>query len=260
VTSQAPNPDLIREPGPAFGGVSWARLLAVCAAAGTFMALVGAFSTGAEPIGRRLAYWIGLLLVGGLAGGAIARRVFGSGRFQERPWLAGAIVAALLTLPLTLLVWAASTILFRSGWDPAEILRTLPSVAVVSAAMTAIAYLVGRAQRQTRAEPAAPPPPFLKRLPPKLRGARIYAVEAEDHYLRVHTDRGSDLILMRLSEAIGELEGLDGAQTHRSWWVAREAVADVERGDGRATLTLGNGVKAPVSRTHARTLREAGWY
>ena len=30
--------------------------------------------------------------------------------------------------------------------------------------------------------------------------------------------------------------------------------------DGRATLILPNALEAPVSRTFARTLREAGWY
>ena len=94
----------------------------------------------------------------------------------------------------------------------------------------------------------------------KLRGAALYAVEAEDHYLRVHTDRGSDLILMRLSDAVSELEGIEGAQTHRSWWVAKDAVADVSRGDGRATLVLKDGAHAPVSRTFARALRAEGWY
>jgi DNA-binding LytR/AlgR family response regulator len=94
----------------------------------------------------------------------------------------------------------------------------------------------------------------------KLRGASIRAVQAEDHYLRIHTGRGSDLILMRLSDALDELEGLEGSQTHRSWWVARDAVREVARGDGRATLTLDGGLTAPVSRRYARALREAGWY
>ena len=47
---------------------------------------------------------------------------------------------------------------------------------------------------------------------------------------------------------------------HRSWWVARDAVRDASRGDGRATLTLEGGIVAPVSRRYARALREAGWY
>ena len=110
------------------------------------------------------------------------------------------------------------------------------------------------------APPAEPQSAFLDRLPPRLRGATLYAVEAEDHYLRVHTAKGSDLILFRFSDALGELAGLDGAQTHRSWWVARDAVRAVARGDGRATLTLDGGLKAPVSRAHAPALRAAGWF
>jgi DNA-binding LytR/AlgR family response regulator len=65
---------------------------------------------------------------------------------------------------------------------------------------------------------------------------------------------------MRLADALAELEGLEGAQVHRSWWVARAAVTGARRGEGRATLTLKNGALAPVSRTYARALREAGWY
>lgn len=64
---------------------------------------------------------------------------------------------------------------------------------------------------------------------------------------------------MRLSDAVAELEGIEGAQVHRSWWVARGAIAEARRGDGRATLTLKDGSEVPVSRTYARRLREHGW-
>jgi DNA-binding LytR/AlgR family response regulator len=84
-------------------------------------------------------------------------------------------------------------------------------------------------------------------------------VEAEDHYLRLHTSKGQDLILMRLADAVAELDGIEGAQVHRSWWVAREAITDAKRGDGRATLTLRDGAEVPVSRTYAGMLRERGW-
>jgi DNA-binding LytR/AlgR family response regulator len=119
-----------------------------------------------------------------------------------------------------------------------------------------------RARRLERAAPAAParPAKFLQRLPPKLRGAELWAVQAEDHYLRLHTSLGQDLLLMRLSDAVAELDGLEGARTHRSWWIARDAIADVRRADGRATLTLKDGTRAPVSRSHARALRDRGWF
>jgi len=67
------------------------------------------------------------------------------------------------------------------------------------------------------------------------------------------------LILMRLGDAIAELEGLEGAQTHRSWWFAKSAVADVTKLDGRAMLTLKDGAEVPVSRGFVKGLRTAGW-
>jgi DNA-binding LytR/AlgR family response regulator len=127
--------------------------------------------------------------------------------------------------------------------------------------MTALNFLVQRKPPETHASPAgAPAPRFLDRLPPRLRGAEIRAVEAQDHYLRLHTSKGEDLILLRLSDAVAELEGIEGAQTHRSWWVAKNAVEDARRNDGRAILSLRGGIEAPVSRAYAKALRDAGWF
>ena len=103
------------------------------------------------------------------------------------------------------------------------------------------------------------PTAFLGRLPIRLRSAELYAVESEDHYLRVHTSAGQELILMRLADAVRELSSVEGLQTHRSWWVAKQGLADVEKGDGRLTLKLKSGAEAPVSRTYLKTVKEAGW-
>lgn len=239
----------------------WVRGMVICIAAGVFMALSGAFASGDGPLSTRLVYWIGLMIVGGGLGSLIARPIFGSAWFAVRPWLACLAVTALLTPPLTLVVMGANTLMFRSRFNIDVFFGALPIVALISVVMTAINYMADRRPRETHQAPeGAPPPRFLERIPMKLKGAALYAVEAEDHYLRVHTERGSDLILMRLSDAVTELEGIEGAQTHRSWWVAKDAVVEVERGDGRATFVLRDGARAPVSRTFARTLRAEGWY
>jgi hypothetical protein len=81
----------------------------------------------------------------------------------------------------------------------------------ISIAIAAVAWLLERAfseQRPgtiTHGGPGDAPSRavrFLDRLPPKLKGAALYAISAEDHYLRLHTSKGSDLILMRLSDAL----------------------------------------------------------
>jgi DNA-binding LytR/AlgR family response regulator len=80
----------------------------------------------------------------------------------------------------------------------------------------------------------------------------------QDHYVEVHTERGMHLVLMRLSDAIDEAEGIPGLKVHRSHWVALEAVAEARREGGRVVLRLRDGASVPVSRAHVQALREAG--
>lgn len=100
---------------------------------------------------------------------------------------------------------------------------------------------------------------FLGRAVPRFATATLLALEADDHYLRVHTDQGSDLILMRLRDAIGELAPVPGLQVHRSFWVAENAVARIARRGQHARLVLSNRMEIPVSRTYMASLRASGW-
>ncbi len=104
------------------------------------------------------------------------------------------------------------------------------------------------------------PPPrmnFMNRMRPERRGA-LLALEADGHYLRVHTTAGSDLISYRFSDAIGEVGGDEaGARVHRSWWVAQRAVDTAGR--GRAVIRLVNGLEVPVSRSYQVHARARGW-
>ena len=233
----------------------------VSACAGLFLALIGAFGSDQAPLPVRLAYWIGLCVAGAVVGTGVNQLIGRDGRADARPWLYGGLVVIGVTLPFTVVVWLVTELLFHGALRPAALPVYLTPVFIVTAGMTGLNFLVQRQPTQTHAAAlGAPAPRFLERLPPRLRGAQIRAVEAEDHYLRLHTSKGEDLILMRLSDAVAELEGIEGAQTHRSWWVARDAVQAARRGDGRATLTLAGGIEAPVSRAYAKALREAGWF
>ena len=64
---------------------------------------------------------------------------------------------------------------------------------------------------------AAPeyPAEFVSKLPVALR-RDIIALEAEDHYVRVHTLHGSALILMRLADAAAIIDPRLGLRVHRS--------------------------------------------
>ena len=65
---------------------------------------------------------------------------------------------------------------------------------------------------------------------------------------------------MRLSDAIGELDGIEGERVHRSWWVARAAVTGRETRGRAVWLRLSNGLEAPVARTMVAPLRNQGWF
>jgi hypothetical protein len=230
-------------------------------AMGVFLALAGAFESGDIPLLTRLAYWTVLMGLGAVIGTVIGHYITPKSWLNQRAIAAGVLIGASISLPMSLIVALANALMNQKPFDIRVAALVFPAVLAVSLGMTAISYLMHRTPRETHAGPAgSPPPKFLERLPLKLKGAEVWAVEAEDHYLRLHTSKGQDLILMRLGDAVSELEGIEGAQTHRSWWVAKDAVTEVERGDGRATLTLKDGTVAPVSRGFAKTLREAGWF
>ncbi len=103
------------------------------------------------------------------------------------------------------------------------------------------------------------PAKILERLPVHLQSSELYALSAEDHYVRVYTSKGEDLILMRLSDAVTETGSFEGLQVHRSWWVAKDAVKKITTKGRTAEIALSNDVIAPVSRNSLKTLREAGW-
>ena len=234
------------------------RSLLISVGAGLFLAVAGAFGTSDAAISVRLAYWLPLMVVGWLWGVFIARHIFAFARLGDRLWLRVLISAAIMAAPLTAVVIVIGRLTFGRRYSPAPLWQMVSYVFVVCLVMILITVAADRGAATTT-QASDKPPKFLDRLPLKLRGAEVWAVEAQDHYLRLHTSKGQDLILMRLSDAVAELEGIEGAQVHRSWWIARDAVTDAERGDGRATLTLKDGSQVPVSRTYARLLRERGW-
>lgn len=244
-------------PYDALGG--WVRGFAVAISAGFFLTFAGAFGTGDTPFFVRLTYWMLMMCAGYVWGAVVSRAILRRGRRSfGNLWLDAAFAALVMSAPFTAVVSLASTTMFHARWSWLNLPVLFVAVFAVSLVLTIINMLL-ETQREAITQSGTTPPKFLDRLPIKLRGAEIWAVEAEDHYLRLHTSKGQDLILMRLADAVDELEGIEGAQVHRSWWVARDAITDAKRGDGRATLTLKDGAEVPVSRTYAGLLRERNW-
>jgi LytTr DNA-binding domain len=246
----------------------------VAGVAAVFMAVTGAFNTDVIGFWPRLTYWLIVMQMGSLIGVAVNAGVREWGRFEQRRAIEAVIVAILIAFPLTLIVTGASMIFFGMKAPAlADAAVFFAVVAFISLIMTGINYLLptrsavppsdgAPAQEPVPdPQPIPPGPPrFAERLPIGLQSARILALSAEDHYLRVHTDAGDALILMRLSDAIAEIEAANGLQTHRSWWVARDAVTSAKRSESKGVISLANGVEAPVSRTYLKAVGAAGWF
>ncbi|RVT94984.1 LytTR family transcriptional regulator [Sphingomonas crocodyli] len=228
-------------------------------------ALLGPFGTFAMPLSIRLLYWLVLAIAGYAIFFPAMRFVSARGPALALPmpglWAATCLA---MSAPMTIVVWLANHMVGADRPLAIDTILTLYFYIVVVSAIVCLIFWFRRSRAETpmpqadSVMAAAAPSPFLDRLPPHL-GRDLIALEMEDHYVRAHTTRGSDLILLRLRDAVAELGGVDGAQVHRSWWVARDAIEKVARDGRNVRLELRGGLTAPVARNVVPELREQGW-
>ena len=246
------------------------------------LAYLGPFGTWASlGVSDRLLFWA--IAVG--ANWLVAHFAFAATirSFRDRKWptWAGLVLAALVTaLPGTGSVWLVVAIyLDYQPSDASGIGELYSQVFVLHLIIGSLVFhLIDRTRRQRDAarelstpQSSAPgesvdavprPPPeaaLLARLSARSR-ADLLHLRMQDHYVEVNTAAGSELLLLRFRDALREVEDVNGLQVHRSHWVARDAVAGVERrGGGRVVLRLVNGSKVPVSRSFAPVLKSRGW-
>ncbi len=106
--------------------------------------------------------------------------------------------------------------------------------------------------------PLSSPPQFLSRLQKPI-GTNIWALKAEQHYLRVYTELGEDLIHYGFNHAVQEMKSRDGMRVHRSYWIATDAVETVVKVQKSYALILKNKLRVPVSRTFKEQVESAGF-
>ena len=94
---------------------------------------------------------------------------------------------------------------------------------------------------------------FFKRLSADV-GRDVVCLRVSGHYVEVTTSAGSDVILMRLADAVDALGGL-GMQIHRSYWAAYHHMNRLVRREGRMLLRLSGDREIPVSRPYLKAVR-----
>ena len=262
----------------------WGALVAVSAILG----LTGPFGTYQQlELLPRFAYWLALALVTFVAGYLAMRLTLGMLFGNAGPQPVRTVVAGIAAgVPVTLVVLLFNHALF-GGPVPlaADVAKLFVNCSLIAAAVSFLSILAGRGARDVATSGAAPvaeatgnntkqgppdrsppsgsPPlqstrsPLVDRLPHAIRGKLAY-LSMQDHYVEVHTDRGSTLVLMRLADAIREAGDIPGLRIHRSHWVALDAVTGSRRNDGKLFLKLGESVLLPVSRSYVDAVRKAG--
>ena len=200
--------------------------------------------------------WL-VLTVGGVAGVAVSRPfrvvirdVAGNMAPEARPdisfpdgmgWeefvfaYASVIAMPILIWVVVNLIYARSLGLPRYGHNPQSVKQT----------------------EQTDAEVKTGPPEFTKRLTLG-PDAEIWALQAEDHYLRVYSGKREELIRYRFSDAVNEVRGLPGLQVHRSFWVNTDAIDSIKQAGRSYEIVLKSGLTIPVSRSYRYAVRDAG--
>jgi hypothetical protein len=240
----------------------WAVDLAIGGACAIFLGLIGPFGSYFNgPAWQRVAFQLACFLPGIVVYGSLVRWVLRRNWEPATMWAAVIVGAAVITAPFQILVshvalamWPVVRVVRPLDWYVEGLLTAEPVVAGFT--------LLGQARlrRRRRVIEARAGPPIS---PPRgLLGAalsEVLCLQMEDHYVRIHTAAGSRLVLTTMNLAVSAMDGTDGLQVHRSWWVARQAVAEAVVDGRNLRLKLTNGIVAPVARASVAAVRGAGW-
>jgi hypothetical protein len=172
-------------------------------------------------------------------------------------WKLRAGCVALLWFPLTGTAMLFCQVFFGGLFSVERFITLLPPMAAVLPALQLVLSSTRIACPDETNQSSTPPnqgEKLLARLPLPLCDGRLLAVEAHDHYVRVHTDRGSTLLRMRFSDSLALLDETPGTQVHRSWWLKRDSVQRVRKRKKGAIVTLTNGQEVPATHAAAKVL------
>lgn len=233
--------------------VTWA----VLSGAAALLAILGPFDTDTRlraPL--RFVYWL-VMSAATYGAGLAVSLVLWPHAAARLPRLGVVLVLGLATgTAITPVITALNLIAFgywpTLGDWPALLARFFAISVIVTAIIQALAGHLSQPENPVRTTPA-----LLDRLPVDKRGP-LLSLSGEDHYTRIRTTQGEELLLIRLSDAMSETAPTLGLQVHRSHWVARAAVMAVRRNGDGAVITLQNGGEIPVSRRYMPDIRAAG--
>ena len=159
------------------------------------------------------------------------------------------------TLLLPPLVWVLSGIFSGVLLGAADFFIIAGNVLALAAISAFLTYFF--------AGQPAPPAEIRARLYDRLPAgttADVVRLTVNDHYVAVYLDDGTDhRLLMRLADAVAEMDGVPGFCTHRSHWVSQRHISRRTREDSRDYLLMTGDVRVPISKTYLKNVVAAGF-
>lgn len=231
--------------------------LTALSAVSAVLCLIGPFGTlSSLSLLPRATYWTFLTFAGYTTGYLTSKTVLrpseSGASHLVRILEAGVLTGCAMFILVSLLNWRVFGLQpFGDG-----MLQLAGTILAISVIVMAVLDLFSR-QLSLATSDTPQTVPLLDRLPFDKRGPLV-AISVEDHYVRVRTTKGEEMILLRLVDAIRETGPTPGAQVHRSHWAAFDQVASATRDGDRAILQMTSGGDIPVSRRHIPTIKEAG--
>ncbi|WP_281561284.1 LytTR family DNA-binding domain-containing protein [Thalassomonas sp. RHCl1] len=237
--------------------------------AGVVLALLAPFGMNKIALGSNIAFWVTACFAGHLLYSPL---FFFGGKYLQRfplPSWAGLLLLSVVAGFLMCFVITFISWLYLGGSADylADLPVLFPKTFLIGVIITLVKWLKNyikhqneqlAQQRQIQQEHQQEQETrvnFMAKLPKDKRGT-LLCLEMDDHYLKVHTDKGHHMLLMRLKDALEDLVHYPGLQTHRSWWVAEEAIRESVKQERKVSLRLSNDLLVPVSRTYLPRLKE----
>ena len=232
------------------------RVQVVVLGVGLMLGVSGPFETDeAMRFLPRIVYWVCIVASTYVIGSIITLSL--RPRLRRRAlWFRAGLIGLAVGFGINLFVQTVNILIWpiMVGGQLERIAMLALSILVLCLVVSTVFELVGHKDRSGIRNTL---PPLFDRLPPGKRGALI-ALSVEDHYTRVRTTKGEELLLLRLGDAIRETTPVAGLQVHRSHWVASDQVTGSRRDGDRTLLILRDGTEVPVSRANIPAARAAG--
>jgi hypothetical protein len=233
--------------------LTWVILIAIVVVA----VISGPFGTQQVDVFKRIIYWA--VTIFGCAGIAHAcyTNLLKISEHKNWPQWRGYLLGAFASTFFIGLFVYVFVVLFFGSEDIAPNLLQLWGIALVVNVLIATIVIVLKQHFANENQPTFPRMEKLgvennllfEKISKEL-GRDLISISSQDHYLQVVTSKGSELILMRLSDAIQALPQDMGLQIHRSHWVARSAIIELIKEGGKWELLLKNDTRLPVSRNY----------